>query len=198
VASEIQESLNGLQFTVTDRLNGESQRLITPVLGDHNVTNILLATAVAVHAGMPLRDVALRVRGLQPAQSRLTRQTIDGITIINDAYSANPAGVVSALRVLGMHTTGKRLLITPGMVELGELMDDENSRLGGLAAQHATDVILVGEKRTQLIKAGLEQAGFPAERLRVVETLAEAVEWYQKNLQAGDAVLFLNDLPDIY
>jgi UDP-N-acetylmuramoyl-tripeptide--D-alanyl-D-alanine ligase len=199
VATEIQESLAGLQFMVTDLETSEAQLFVTPVLGQHNVTNLLLATAVAVHEGMPLRDIAHRVRTLQPPESRLVRQVSpEGITIINDAYSANPAGVVSALRVLGLHTQGKRLLITPGMVELGDLMDSENTKLGEIASQYATDIILVGEKQTRAVKAGVEKMGFPAERLQVVETLSEAVDWYQSSLQPGDTVLFLNDLPDTY
>jgi UDP-N-acetylmuramoyl-tripeptide--D-alanyl-D-alanine ligase len=199
IASEISESLDGLRFKVTDKQTGESEIFETPLLGQHNVTNVLLATAVAVHEGMKLRDVAYRVRGLKPAESRLVRQTTaQGITIINDAYSANPAGVVSALKVLAMHQTGKRLLITPGMVELGPLHEPENKKLGITAAQYATDVILVGAEQTAPIKAGLTEANFPPESLQVVETLAQAVEWYQTNLKAGDTVLFLNDLPETY
>lgn len=199
VASDTLESLDGLRFTVTDRETGASEPFVTALLGLHNVTNILLAAAVAVHEGIPLRDVAWRVSTLQPAEARLVRQTTPaGITIINDAYSANPVGAVGALRVLGMHTTGKRLLITPGMVELGPLMERENRRLGEAAASYATDVILVGSQQTKPVKQGLLDAGFAPENLFVVDTLAEAVTWYQTNLKAGDAVLFLNDLPDTY
>ncbi|MDX2160799.1 MAG: UDP-N-acetylmuramoyl-tripeptide--D-alanyl-D-alanine ligase [bacterium] len=199
VASEIDETLEALSFRVTDTLTGESERFTTPLLGLHNVTNILLAAAVAVHERMTLRDVARRVRDLKPAESRLVRQTTaQGITIINDAYSANPVGIVHALRVLGMHTSGRRLLITPGMVELGALMESENRKLGETAAQHATDVILVGTKQTEPIRQGLLGVGFPAERVLVMNTLAESVEWYMRNLKAGDTVLFLNDLPDTY
>jgi UDP-N-acetylmuramoyl-tripeptide--D-alanyl-D-alanine ligase len=199
VASNITESLDGLAFTITNTQTGASESFRTTLLGQHNITNILLATAAAVHEGMSLRDVAWRVSGLKPAESRLVREmTPNGITIINDAYSANPVGAVQALRVLAMHTSGKRLLITPGMVELGSMMESENRRLGEAAAQYATDVILVGAKQTDPIKNGLMSAGFPAERLRVVDTLAESVQWYRSNLQAGDTVLFLNDLPDTY
>jgi UDP-N-acetylmuramoyl-tripeptide--D-alanyl-D-alanine ligase len=198
IATGNEESLDGLQFVVHDRKTGEKEAFLTPLLGLHNVTNILLATAVAVHEGMPLREVARRAGSLQPAESRLVRQTTaQGITIINDAYSANPVGAVEALRVLGMHTTGKRLLITPGMVELGAMMERENRKLGEIAAQNATDVILVGSQ-TNPIREGLLSAGFPAEQAMTVGTLAEAVEWYQRNLKAGDTVLFLNDLPDTY
>ena len=199
VASEVSETLDGLSFRVTDALTGESEAFATTVIGQHNVTNILLATAVAVQERMTLREIGRRVRTLQPAESRLVRQTTaEGLTIINDAYSANPAGAVSALRVLGLHETGRRLLITPGMVELGPLMDQENHQLGETAARYASDVILVGRKQTEPIQAGLLAAGFPPERLQVVDTLAESVQWYQNNLRSGDTVLFLNDLPDTY
>ncbi len=199
IATDISETLDGLVFTVTDVESGQRETFETPVVGLHNVTNLLLATAVAVHEGLSLRDVAFRVKTLQPAESRLVRQVTDaGITIINDAYSANPVGVVSALKVLGMHTTGKRLLITPGMVELADLHEQENRKLGETATQYATDIILVGEKQTAPIKAGVLSTEFPTERLHVVESLSDAVAWYQANLQAGDTVLFLNDLPDTY
>lgn len=199
IATEIEESLDGLRFRVIDRRSGQTEIFATNLLGVHNVTNILMAAAVALHEGMPLREIAQRVRSLEPAESRLVRQTTaEGITILNDAYSANPAGIVSALNVLAMHQSGRRLLITPGMVELGPLMEQENHKLGQLAAQKATDVILVGAQQTEPIKAGLLSMGFAQERLLVVETLSEAVNWYQQHLRPGDTVLFLNDLPDTY
>jgi UDP-N-acetylmuramoyl-tripeptide--D-alanyl-D-alanine ligase len=199
IASDIHETLAGLTFDVTDVQTGQRVPFSAPVLGEHNVTNILLAAAVALHEGMTLDEVAFRVRGLRPSESRLVRQvTPQGITIINDAYSANPAGVVSALKVLALHESGRRLLITPGMVELAHMHDRENHRLGIEAASRATDVILVGREQTQPIHEGLQAAGFPEERVQVVDTLAEAVAWYRSNLSGGDAVLFLNDLPDTY
>jgi UDP-N-acetylmuramoyl-tripeptide--D-alanyl-D-alanine ligase len=199
VATDVQHGLEGLRFTLHDTQTGASEALQTPVVGEHNVVNLLLAAAVAVHEGMTLRDVALRARSLQPAESRLVRQTTEaGITIINDAYSANPVGVVSALKVLGMHTGGRRVLITPGMVELANLHEQENKRLGQIATQYATDIILVGAVQTQPIRDGVLSGGFPTERLQVVEHLSEAVAWYQQHLRSGDTVLFLNDLPDTY
>ena len=136
---------------------------------------------------------------MQPAESRLALQTTAaGITIINDAYSANPKGIISALKILGMRKMGARLLITPGMIELGDLQDDENRKLGLLAAQQATDIILIGKSQTQPIAEAIQSTSFDRSRLRIVETLQESVDWYQQNLKAGDTVLFLNDLPDTY
>ena len=153
-----------------------------------------LITKACPCAISPFASVALR-----PAESRLASATSPaGITIINDAYSANPAGVVSALKVLGMHNTGRRLLVTPGMIELGELQESENHKLGLLAAQHATDIILIGRSQTAPILAALHVSAFDRDRVQVVDALSDAVSWYQDNLQAGDAVLFLNDLPDTY
>ncbi|MFN8378695.1 MAG: UDP-N-acetylmuramoyl-tripeptide--D-alanyl-D-alanine ligase [Anaerolineae bacterium] len=199
VASDVRETLDGLRFTLTDTRTGASTAIETPLLGEHNVTNLLLAAAVSLHEGMTLSEIARRARTLQPAESRLVRQTTpSGITIINDAYSANPVGIVGALNVLALHDTGRRLLITPGMVELAERHDEENRRLGELAARKATDVILVGAARTAPIREGLLAAGFPEDHLLTVEALREAVQWYEANLKAGDTVMFLNDLPDTY
>jgi UDP-N-acetylmuramoyl-tripeptide--D-alanyl-D-alanine ligase len=199
VASDISETLDGLTFLVTDTETGASERFSTPLLGQHNITNLLLCTAVAVHERMTLREIARRVRDLQPAESRLVRHTTpEGITIINDAYSANPVGIIGALHVLGLHTNGRRVLVTPGMVELGNLMSSENHRLGEHAARYATDVILVGEAQTAPIRAGLQAAAFPDDHVHVVDMLADALAWTARNLKAGDTVLFMNDLPDTY
>ncbi|MGQ9889237.1 MAG: Mur ligase family protein [Aggregatilineales bacterium] len=201
VASKIEEHAAGLAFTVTDTHTMAQEQFNAPLLGLHNVTNILLATAVAVHEGMTLREVAWRVTSLQPAEARLMRQTTpEGITILNDAYSANPVGAKNALRALalvGEHSR-RRLLVTPGMVELGPLMAQENQRLGQIAAEHATDVILIGPEQTAPIRDGLLSAGFAQDRVHTVRALSDAVKWYKDNLRAGDTVLFLNDLPDTY
>lgn len=199
IATDIQETLQGLTFTIINTVTHEQETVTTAIVGEHNVTNLLLATATAYHEGIPLRDIAFRIRTLQPAESRLvTQTTAQGITIINDAYSANPVGVVSALKVLGMYQTGKRLLITPGMIELGVLQDAENQKLGKLATNYATDIILVGQQQTAPLLKGIQSTAFDPSRVHVTETLAEAVNWYQSNLKAGDTVLFLNDLPDTY
>ena len=199
IATDIQESLQGLSFTIINIQTNEQEQITTSIVGEHNVTNLLLSTAVAYHEGISLRDIAARIRTLQPAESRLmTQTTAEGITIINDAYSANPKGVRSALKVLGMYQSGKRLLITPGMIELGDLHDTENRKLGEYAAQFATDIILIGREQTKPIFEGIQSTDFNMGKLQVIETLAEAIEWYQSNLKSGDTVLFLNDLPDTY
>lgn len=199
IATQMVESADGLTFDVTDRTNQETIRFETQLLGIHNITNLLLASAFALHEGITLKEIARRVRAIQPSESRLVKQvTPNGITIINDAYSANPVGARSAIRILGLHESGRRLLITPGMIELGELQTQENLKLGEYAAEHVTDVILVGIEQTKPIYEGLLNQHFTRERIIQVETLTEAIEWYRTHLASGDTVLFLNDLPDTY
>ncbi len=199
IASDVRETLDGLTFTVTDTQTGATELFTVPVSGEHNVTNLLCAIAVGLHEGMTLKELAARAKSLSPSEARLVTQAAGGgLTVINDAYSANPVGARSALRVLGLHQTGRRVLITPGMVELGTLMDSENRALGEFAAGYATDVILVGIERTRPLAEGLKTAGFPPDKVLAVERLSEAILWTQTHLASGDTVLYLNDLPDTY
>jgi UDP-N-acetylmuramoyl-tripeptide--D-alanyl-D-alanine ligase len=199
IATDVRETLDGLSFIVTDTQTQQSERFDVPVSGEHNVTNLLCAIAVGLHEGIALRDLATRAKSLNPSEARLVTQiTGGGMTVINDAYSANPVGARSALRVLGLHTNGRRVVITPGMVELGNLMEQENRALGEFAATYVTDVILVGADRTRPLAEGLKAAGFPLDSVMIVERVSEAIAWTQTNLAAGDTVLYLNDLPDTY
>ncbi|MCC6800377.1 MAG: UDP-N-acetylmuramoyl-tripeptide--D-alanyl-D-alanine ligase [Anaerolineae bacterium] len=198
-ARDIQATVDGLRFDVIDALTGEEQPITTRLAGQHNVTNILLAIATARHLGMTLGEIALRVASLEPAEHRLQRRELPGgVTVIDDAYSANPVGAQSALNVLSLYHNGRRVLITPGMVELGPIQGEENRKLGRHAAQVCTDIILVGEEQTHPIQQGIREAGFPSDRLKVYDTREEAIAWFNTALQPGDTVLFLNDLPDTY
>ncbi len=199
IATDVQETLDGIEFTLVDTLLTEEKRFTSRLIGRHNVTNILMAVAVARHLGMSLNEIALRVATLEPAEHRLQRKTLPGgITVIDDAYSANPVGAKTALDVLALHRDGRRVLITPGIVELGPLQEQENARLGHYAAQVCTDIVLVGIEQTQPIQRGIHEAGFDGERLHVFNTRDEAIAWFRSALQEGDTVLFLNDLPDTY
>lgn len=199
LARNVRQTVNGLEFDVVDTLLSEQQRFSTPLIGQHNVTNILLATAVARHLGLTLTEIAVRVASLEPAEHRLQRKMLPGgITVIDDAYSANPVGAHNVLDVLALYQDGRRILITPGIVELGPLQDQENHKLGVRAAQVCTDIILVGIEQTRPLQKGVREAGFSEDHLCVFDTREEAIAWFNRELKEGDTVLFLNDLPDTY
>lgn len=199
LARNVRQTVDGLEFDVTDTQTNDSEHFSTRLVGQHNVTNILLATAVARHLGLPLTEVAMRVSTLESAEHRLQRKVLPGnITVIDDAYSANPVGARSVLDVLALYDKGRRILITPGMVELGPLHAEENQKLGRYAAQVCTDIVLVGIEQTLPIKQGVMETGFSADHLHIFDTREEAIAWFNQELKEGDTVLFLNDLPDTY
>jgi UDP-N-acetylmuramoyl-tripeptide--D-alanyl-D-alanine ligase len=118
--------------------------------------------------------------------------------VIDDAYNSNPVGAAAALEVLAAHEAERRLLVTPGMVELGDREDEENERFGTRAAAVCDLVVLVGERRSRPIRAGLTAASFPDDRIHVVANSSEAEALLAKTTRRGDVVLFENDLPDLY
>jgi UDP-N-acetylmuramoyl-tripeptide--D-alanyl-D-alanine ligase len=199
VATDIQESIDGLSFTVTDRLTSETAVFQTRLLGKHNITNILLATAVAIEQGMTLQNIGKQVMTLEPIENRLSSYTnASGARVISDAYSANVKGVAEALGVLKLHAPNRRLVVTPGIVELGELMQSENQKLGVAIADAATDVALIGKDRTAPIYDGLVAKNFSQENIHIFESFKDAQNWYLQTFGQDAVILILNDLPDNY
>ena len=120
-----------------------------------------------------------------------------GVTVIDDAFNSNPSGAKAALRVLNGFE-GRRIIITPGMVELGEGEEAFNREFGREMAGSVDVAILVGKKHTQPIADGLREAGFPNDQIHIVASLDEAAALLRQIGQAGDVALFENDLPDNY
>ncbi len=189
---------HGLSFTMAAK-GGRHVDVQTVLLGRHNVLNILGASCAAVALGLSLDDIAKAIRNLPPVPHRLQLlNSGSGVTVIDDAYNANPVGAMEALEVLGSFTTGRRILVTPGMVELGPLEAQLNEELGAKAAAVCDYVILVGIERTQPLLAGLQRQHFPRDKIRVVRDLNTATEALSHLVGRGDTVLFENDLPDQY
>ena len=181
-------------------LEGEAHPVSSNLLGRPNVANLLAAAAAGRAAGIAPATIASalgRVRApahrLQPIVNRQA-----GVVVIDDAYNSNPTGARAALEVLREHEGTRRLLVTPGMVELGELEEELNEELGRQAAAVCDRVILVGRRQTQPILRGLRRAGFADERIDVVADVGEASSRLAGLTAAGDVVLFENDLPDTY
>jgi UDP-N-acetylmuramoyl-tripeptide--D-alanyl-D-alanine ligase len=201
IASDMQITRQGLMFTVTYRGEQGEERatMRSKLLGKHNVSNILAAVTAALLCGMRLEEIASAVEQVEPVEHRLQLiQGAGGVTVIDDAYNANPEGVRTALEVLAQFNDGKRVLVTPGMVELGPIEAEENYRFGQRAAASCDVAILVGRKRTEPIARGLREAGFPEQQLFVVGSLNEATEKMKSLVAPGAVVLFANDLPDTY
>lgn len=192
-AENIRYSANGTSFSI----NGTEFE--TRLLGKHNIVNICAAVAVASELGIPLDRLVQPVRRLENAPHRLQLLGGGNRLIIDDAYNSNPEGAASALEVL-RDFDGLRILVTPGMVELGEKQAELNRQLGAKAASCCDWAILVGSVNSAAIKEGLLTSGFDESRLIISETLNDAV----KAADGIDAdgrtriILLENDLPDNY
>jgi UDP-N-acetylmuramoyl-tripeptide--D-alanyl-D-alanine ligase len=188
----------GLQFRLCHR-DGRRAEVKTRLLGRHNVANVLMATAVALECGVHWSDLPTLIRRLEPIEHRLQLIRNDnGVAVIDDTYNSNPRGATAALETLASFEGGRHYLVTPGMVELGDLQEEAHHAFGKQAASVCDGVILIGPRRTRAIADGLAEAGFAKDRLIVTSSLAEATEHLKGLLRPGDAVLFENDLPDQY
>lgn len=201
-ATNIRHTDAGLTFNVHASVSSQAATEVeihTQLLGRHNVSNILAAMAVAITCGMTLEEIQTAVANVEPVPHRLQLTAGAGdVTIIDDSFNSNPVGAKAALEVLTEIGAGKKVLVTPGMVELGEKEYEENKRLGEHAADVCDLVILVGPTRTLPILDGLKAAAYPSEQVIVALNLEEVQHHLARRVQPGDVVLFENDLPDNY
>ena len=197
-ATDISVSSRGTEFTVTAP-GGESHRFSTKLLGEHNVQNVLGAIAYAHGTGIPLEKLTLPVKRIQAVPHRL--QLLDkgnGLTFIDDAYNSNPSGCRAALAVLELFDAC-RILVTPGMVELGAKQEELNFEFGQEAAKSCDYIVLVGKEQTKPIYNGIKDAGYDMNNVYVADGLNDAlanVQAYQTDKKK--VVLLENDLPDNY
>ncbi len=177
---------------------GEDVKFQVALYGPHLVADLLYALAAAAELGLPLGVLADRASRLQGAPHRLQVSQLGGVTVIDDAYNSNPAGAAAALRLLGALPGGRRVLVTPGFVELGSEQQRSMRELGRRAAAVCTHVILVGPRHSAAVAEGLAGAGYPSDQVSVVADLAGAQLLLPKVAGSGSVVLFENDLPDSY
>lgn len=194
-ATDISYGPEGSSFTV-QTASGEIVSFQTKLLGKHNVINILLALGVGLVAGMRLRQMRYAISRLDPVEHRLQLKNQNGLLVIDDAFNSNPVGAASAVDVLGQFSSGRRVIVTPGMIELGDQEAEANREFGRQIAENVDDALLIGPDRTLPIVQGLRDKQFPSERTHVLSTLFEARDWIAANMGPGDVVLFENDLPD--
>lgn len=197
-AEAIQVSMKGSTFDLVDK-EGNRAACQTKLLGKHNIQNILAGASVAKVLGMTLEEISVGIAKIEPVEHRL--QLIDpgtGVLVIDDAFNSNPVSSKAALDVLDAFDTGKRVIVTPGMVELGETQTQANEKFGEYIADVCEVVILVGPKQTEPIQKGLANKEYPQDQIHIVRTMTEVTALLGQLLVPGDVVLFENDLPDSY
>ena len=197
-ATDIEISELGSSFNINDK-DGNKIRCTTKLLGKHNIYNILAGVAVGRVLGLSFEEIRDRIEEIQPVPHRLNIITPStGIIIIDDAFNSNPIGAKAALDVISQFKEGKKIIVTPGMVELGAVEEEENEKFGKNIAKVCHIAILVGQKRTEPIYRGLKKQKFNENNIYVVNSLNEASELLKTLTKSNDVVLFENDLPDTY
>ncbi len=180
--------LDGAQFTVSTRL-----------LGLHSVSDILAAAAMAHILGVNENDIKFAIGSLKPTEHRLElKNYVNGSLLIDDAYNSNPEGCLEAVRVLGSFADKKKVIITPGLIELGSREYDCNYALGLEATKHCDVIILVGQNRSKPMMDAIATTEFNQENVYVVSSFKEAMEIYTPMANKDSVVLLENDLPDNY
>ena len=160
--------------------------------------NLACAVAVALELGVGESEIVARASTIVSPAHRQTMSMSDaGFTIIDDTFNANPAGAARALGVLAANgdAHARRVLVTPGMVELGPRQVAENIDFARAASAIVDDIVIVGRTNRSALEEGTKSGGAS---VIVVATRHDAVEWVRAHLEAGDVVLYENDLPDHY
>ncbi len=178
---------------------GTGYELRAPLFGLHQGRNIALAFAAACTLGVPPEDVVASLRSTPQIAHRLeVKRQGGGPVVIDDAYNSNPVGFASALALLDAlrRPGGRRILVTPGMAELGSEHEAEHARIGRLAASHVDVLIAVAPHRVAPLTAAFAEAA-PDRDIVSCPSFADAQKWLDRNLAGPDVVLIENDLPDL-
>ena len=201
LAQEINYSTSDTSFAIktADTLR---EGYTTHLAGRGNILNLLAAVAVADHLQVSEAMQKRAMRQIEQIEHRLSvKRTAGGVTIVDDAYNSNPTGAKMALEVLRNFRRmegGRRIVVTPGFVELGERQAELNRELGREIATACDIAIVVNKTNREAISAGITEQGFDLSNLIKVDSFAEASARLAQMLRAGDVVLYENDLPDSF
>lgn len=197
-ATNIQINEFGSEFIVHTK-SEEQIKVRTKILGEHNIVNIVGAVAIAKEMGLTNNQIQLGIQLLKPIEHRLElKQHPNGTIIIDDAYNSNTKGAEAAVKVLGRFVNKKRILVTPGIVELGDKMYEYNKIFGKQSAKNCDFAILVGRKQATPIYDGLLEEGFEEEKIYVAENFEDAMKKMNELMDSNTVILLENDLSDNY
>ncbi|MEI6587391.1 MAG: UDP-N-acetylmuramoyl-tripeptide--D-alanyl-D-alanine ligase [Candidatus Moraniibacteriota bacterium] len=186
------DNFGGLEFEI----DGATFR--TKLLAQHSITLILMAYRVAQKLGMATSEISRGIgkieyvpHRLEPIYNEMTK-----VWVIDDSYNGNYAGIVSGVEVL-KRALGRKIVLTPGLVELGEKSVEVHEKIGRLYADLGVDlVLLIKSPNSGYITKGLKEKGF--KEYRVYSSSQEAHADLSNVVKSGDAIIFQNDLPDNY
>lgn len=196
-ASNIKLSEKGTSFDVTFKGDKKKYPFQTRLLGKHNIYNILASIALGRELGLSVSSLQTGVKKVNSIEHRLELKKVGTLNIIDDAYNSNPVGSKMALEVLDL-MPGKKIVITPGMIELGEKQYELNMKFGQYIADVCDEVILVGEEQTKPIYDGLLSKKYSEKKIHVINDVKEGFVLMHRLAKDETYILIENDLPDLF
>lgn len=196
-ATDIKLSHQGTTFKVKFKDDEKEYEFKTRLLGNHNVYNLLAGILLGKLLGMSIVELQRGVSKVRTIEHRLELKKLGDLNIIDDAYNSNPVGSKAAVEVLGM-MPGMKIIVTPGMIELGEEQYNLNKKFGTYIADNVDYVILVGKEQTKPIYDGLVSKNFNEEKIFVLNDVKDAFPLMRKLSDGETYVLLENDLPDLF
>ncbi len=196
VASNIKGTYTGMSFDIQFKGDNKKYKLETKLLGSANVYNILAAVMLAHELGMSMDEITRGVKGINTIEHRLEMKKLGNLNIIDDAYNSNPVGAKMAVETLGL-MPGKKVIVTPGMIELKDQQYKLNFEFGRQIAKVCDHVILVGKNQTKPIYDGLMEEKYPSDKINVFDDVFEAFNIIRR-MEKDTYVLLENDLPDLF
>ena len=172
----------------------DSIEIVTPLLGKHMAGTLTLCAGVALHLGVTLEQIKEAAAELKPVPHRLELIDRGDTIVIDDAYNSNVDGARNALEVLSMFE-GTKIVVTPGLVELGEQEDECNYKVGEYIAEFA-DYAVLNSSRAEKIAEGAKAKGMDKDKIIFAADLAQAMEKIGNIECDKKIILFENDLPD--
>jgi UDP-N-acetylmuramoyl-tripeptide--D-alanyl-D-alanine ligase len=167
------------------------ERVDLPVTGEHMAWNALAAAACGIAMGLTAGECAAGLKEARVSPWRMeTFSTGDGVTVVNDAYNANPASVAAALKAARWIAADRRCLAVLGeMAELGEISGREHERVGELAARLGIDGLIVVGSGARGIAVGALREGVEPDAVTIAATVDQAMDTLRSILRPGDVVL---------
>ena len=190
MAKEIRlQEVGGTSFTLM--MEGVTMEITLPFLGGHFVPNALSAIAAASLFGIELEKVKEALEHLSPSPMRMeVLRPQEGVTLINDAYNANPRSMELALEILSqMKGKGRGIAVLGDMLELGEYSVEAHQLIGKRIGELSIDFLLaLGEEAPVLVESAMRH-GLDSERARIVESHTETISILKKMARDGDWIL---------
>ena len=195
VAENIKMSNKGTEFDV--KIGDDIVHFKTKLLGHANIYNILAGIALGNYFGIKNEDLQRAVSQVNTTEHRLELRKNGDLTYIDDSYNSNPVGSKMALDVLNL-MDGKKIIITPGMIELGKKQYELNYKFGEYISEVCDEVILVGEKQTKPIQDALNDKKYDKDKLHIVDDVKVGFSIINSIKDKNTYVLIENDLPDMF